>query len=103
MKRTVPSRANLRFVNSPQDCSSDRQAQVDSRLKTPMFRHILLNELLTKIKLNIIVNGGGCVQKEVAASVMVVDGHLEICHIKYGRTNKLQPEWVTPKHPQRSS
>lgn len=89
----------LLVVNPPKNCSEDRQAQIDGCLKTPTFRHILLNELLTKVKLNVIVNGGGCVQKEVAASVAVVDGHLEICHIKYGRTNILQPEWVTPKHP----
>lgn len=58
-------------------------------METSTSRHILLNELFAEVKLNVIVNGGGYTEKEVAASVMILDDCLEICHVKYGKTLKL--------------
>ena len=63
------------------------------------IQHIFLNPLLVGKKLNAIVNGGEYKEKSLEVSISVLQEHILLEHTKYGTSYRLQPEWVTPKHP----
>ena len=65
----------------------------------PQIQHVFLNPLLVGKKLYAIVNGGEYKEKSLEVSISVVHECILLEHMKYGTSYRLQPEWLTPKHP----
>jgi hypothetical protein len=85
---SVVSRHSISQVDQPAAGSSQ-----------PQIQHLFLNPLLVGKKLNAIVNGGEHKQKSLEVSISVLQERILMDHTKYGTSYRLQPEWVTPKHP----
>ena len=62
-------------------------------------KHPFLDRHLIGIHLKAIVNGNGHKNKEVVVTVVDVEGRLQILYTHYNTRTVLQPESVTPKHP----
>jgi hypothetical protein len=58
-----------------------------------------LDSRLIGAQLKVVVNGGSYKKKEVTASIESVNGQLTIGWKSYKTWKHLEPEWVTPKHP----
>lgn len=65
----------------------------------PSIQHLLLDSRLLGIQLKVVVTGGKFREKEMLASLALVDGQLSLRHKAYNTSQFLSPDWVSPKHP----